>query len=173
MTTEVVTVEPETPVCEAVIRLLRAGVKRLPVVDSDRRMVGIVSRRDLLEPFLRSDEDLRREIVEDVVLDAMWLDPSTIDVAVDRGVVRLRGEVDLQSTKEILVRVVDQVDGVVGVVDELGYRRTDRGVRPPGPPPGWPSPSPRGWTGRRERSGPNGRPHDRDRGDERRREKEM
>ncbi len=144
MTPEVVTVEPQTPVREAVIRLLKAGVKRLPVVDPDGRIVGIVSRRDLLEPFLRSDEDIRREIVEEVVLDAMWLDPATIDVAVERGVVRLRGQVDLRSTKEILVRMVDRVDGVVGAVDELTFQREDRSVRPPGPPTGWPVPVPEG-----------------------------
>jgi CBS domain-containing protein len=65
MTTDVATVAPKTPVDEAVRVLLDAGVKRLPVVE-DCRVAGIVSRHDLLTPFLRSDKDIHHEIVEDV-----------------------------------------------------------------------------------------------------------
>ncbi|HXF73376.1 MAG TPA: CBS domain-containing protein [Actinomycetota bacterium] len=67
MTKEVVTVGPDTTVREAVRVLLEAGVKRLPVLDEGRRVVGIVSRGDLLGPFLRPDEELEREVREDVV----------------------------------------------------------------------------------------------------------
>jgi CBS-domain-containing membrane protein len=146
MTREVVTVEPQTPLREAVARLLRAEVKRLPVVDADRRIVGIVSRGDLLEPFLRSDEDIRREIVDEVILGTMWMDPTWIHVDVERGVVRLSGQVDLQSTKDILVNLVDRIDGVVGVIDELTYRREDRKVRPYGPTVWGPAPPASAWT---------------------------
>lgn len=146
MTDEVVTVEPETPVRDAVVRLLRAGVKRLPVVDAEGRVVGIVSRKDLLQPFLRADEDIRAEIVDGVIVKTMWLDPATIHVEVDRGVVRLSGQLDLRSSKEILVELVDRVDGVVGVVDELTYRREDRDVRTYGPTVWGPAPPARAWT---------------------------
>ncbi|MGH2655540.1 MAG: CBS domain-containing protein [Actinomycetota bacterium] len=146
MTREVVTVGPQTPVREAVVRLLRAGVKRLPVVDDDGRIVGVVSRGDLLEPFLRSDEDIRREVVDEVIVGTMWLDPLPIHVEVERGIVRLTGQVDLRSTKDILVDLVDRVDGVVGVVDELTHRREDRDVRSFGPTVRGPVPPARAWT---------------------------
>ncbi len=133
MTRKVVAVGPETPVEEAVRVLLDAGVKRLPVVEEDGQVVGIVSRRDLLQPFLRSDDDIRREITEDVVLGAMWIDPATVDVEVSGGVVRLKGEVERRSDKEILVAFVHRVPGVVGVEEELTFKLDDREIRPPPP----------------------------------------
>lgn len=145
MTPDVVTVDPQTPLREAVVRLLQAGVKRLPVVDAGGTVVGIVSRTELLEPFLREDEDIRREIVDEVIVRTMWLDPASIHVDVERGVVRLSGQVDLRSTKEILVELVDRVDGVVGIVDELTYEHEDRHDRAFGPTVWGPAPPARIW----------------------------
>lgn len=144
MTREVVTVEPQTPVREAVLRLLEAGVKRLPVLDPEGRIVGIVSRTDLLSPFLRTDEDIRKEILEDVILGVMWLGPATFNVSVKQGVVRLRGQLEFRGTKEILVHLVNLVDGVVGVVDELTFRQEDRKAWAPEHIRGWPVPLPEG-----------------------------
>jgi CBS domain-containing protein len=132
MTPEVVTATPEMRVRDAVKVLLDAGVKRLPVVDGDGRVVGIASRRDLLKPFLRSAEDINEEIVQEVVLRAMWLDPAAIGVEVNRGVVTLEGQVDRKSTKQILAEMVRRVDGVVGVEDRVTYEQDDREV-PPAP----------------------------------------
>jgi CBS-domain-containing membrane protein len=145
MTSDVVTVGPQTPLREAMVRLLQAGVKRLPVVDAEGMVVGIVSRRELLEPFLREDEDIRGEIVDELIVRTMWLDPSSIHVDVEGGVVRLSGQVDIRSTKEILLELVDRVDGVVGIVDELTFRRQDRDVRPYGATVLGPAPPSRAW----------------------------
>lgn len=134
MTREVVTVTPHTPVRQASKLLLDAGVKRLPVLDVQGRVVGIVSRRDLLSPFLRSDEEIAREVREDVILGAMWIDPSMIRADVKGGVVHLEGRVDRRSVKEILVELVHRVDGVVGVkAEDLEYERDDRDIRPEPP----------------------------------------
>ena len=133
MTGDVVAAAPGMRVQDAVKTLLDAGVKRLPVVDQDGRVVGIVSRRDLLEPFLRSDKDIRREIAQDVVVGTMWLDPATIEVQVNRGVVTLSGQVDRKSTKEILAELVRRVEGVVGVEDRVAYAQDDRRISS-GPP---------------------------------------
>jgi CBS-domain-containing membrane protein len=133
MTTIVATVAPKTPLDEAVRVLLDSGVKRLPVVE-DHRVAGIVSRHDLLTRFLRSDEDIHHEIVEDVVLRAMWIDPGGVAADVRRGAVRLAGEVYLRSEKEILAEMVRRVDGVVAVDDgDLTFRRDDRDIEPPPP----------------------------------------
>jgi CBS domain-containing protein len=125
MTRDVVTVSPETPVTEAARILLEAGVKRLPVTGEEGRVVGIVSRADLLRPFLRSDLDIRREVIEEVILGAMWIDPSTLDVRVHRGVVTVTGRVERRSEKEILVLLIRRVTGVVGLHDELSYEEDD------------------------------------------------
>lgn len=128
MTRDVMTVRAETSVTDAARTLLEAGVKRLPVTDEAGRVVGIVSRADLLRPYLRSDLDIRREVIEDVVLGAMWIDPSTVDVQVRRGVVTVTGRVERRSEKEILVELIRRVSGVVGVHDELSYEEDDRAL---------------------------------------------
>ena len=102
-------------------------------MDAGGRVVGIVSRRDLLDPFLRSDEEIRGEIVEDVLHRTMWMDPATLAVEVTEGVVILRGQVDARSEREILEASVRRVDGVVGVEDEVTYRVDDRELSVPPP----------------------------------------
>ena len=93
---------------------MRKGtVKRLPVVE-DGRLVGIVSRADVLKSYLRADAAILADIVEGVIKGSMWLDPTTIDVEVDDGVVRLSGAVDRRSEVEILSRLTLAVEGVVG-----------------------------------------------------------
>ena len=99
MTREVVTIGAHQTVHEAAKKLLEAQVKRLPVVDDVGRAVGIVSRRDLLRPYLRSDEDIRDEVHDDVLIRTMCIEPATIRVIVDGGVVRLHGEVESKGVK--------------------------------------------------------------------------
>lgn len=139
MTRAVVTVDPDMTVRQGAKALLDAGVKRLPVIDEDRRVLGIVSRADLLVPYLRPDQEIAEEIRDDVIFRTMWLDPLAIEVHVEGGVVRLRGTVDRRSVKEILTELVRRVDGVVSVEDEIGYRWDDRKTKLTAPmgAPGW------------------------------------
>jgi CBS domain-containing protein len=78
MTRPALTVGPLATVTEAARRVHHAGVKRLPVVDVVGRLVGIVSRMDLLTSFLRPDEELRREIVEDVIFGDLFMAPTAV-----------------------------------------------------------------------------------------------
>jgi CBS domain-containing protein len=121
MTRPAVTVDPLATVTEAARRMHRAGVKRLPVVDVVGRLVGIVSRVDLLTSFLRPDEELRREIVEDVIFGDLVMAPNRLDVDVQDGVVTLQGRCERRSLIPTVVRAVASVDGVVRVVNRLGY----------------------------------------------------
>lgn len=147
MTPSVVTIDPEMTVRRGAKTLLDAGVKRLPVVDRDGRVVGIVSRPDLLRPFLRPDAEIAAEIRDRVILRTMWIDPAGIDVVVRDGVVRLDGRVDRRSVQEILIELVERVDGVVSVADELTYEWDDRAATP-GPSFGGPRWS-ENWVARR------------------------
>lgn len=132
MTRDVVNVTPETSVTEAIRTLLDAGVKRLPVTAGAGTLVGIVSRHDLLTPVLRPDEDIRREIVDEVVFHTMWIDPATVRVRVENGVVHLEGQLERRSVKELLVEFVERVDGVVAVdAERLGFAKEDRDIRIP------------------------------------------
>ena len=125
MSAPAVTVRPEATLTEAARLMHRRHVKRLPVVDNEGRLVGIVSRADLLLVFLRSDDSIGREIREDVLLHTLVIDPAAVRVAVDDGVVQLDGEVETRSLALILTRLVEAVDGVVAVESRLRWRLDD------------------------------------------------
>lgn len=124
MTAPAVTISPERPVREAAVRMLEMDVNRLPVIDKAGRLVGIVSRGDLVRAFTRSDEEIRREIEADVLRRALWIeDPSSIRVTVENGVVTLEGAVANASDAELLPRFVQRVPGVVSVNAELTHAK--------------------------------------------------
>ena len=131
MTSPAITVEAGTPVAEAARTMVELGVNRLPVVD-DGQLVGIVTRADLVRLFTRSDEEIAREIREDVAGRMLWIDDSRLEVEVERGEVRLRGQLDTEVEAELLERRIQLVPGVVGVRSELTWA-LDRKGHPVGP----------------------------------------
>jgi len=116
-----VTVAPSRPVHEAARLMIAENVNRLPVVEKGR-LVGIVTRADIVRAFTRSDSEIVHEIREDVLLRAFWLEPGRVKVTVADGEVTLRGDVDTEADREMLPRSVAQVPGVVSVEAELSCR---------------------------------------------------
>ncbi len=53
---QLVTVQPEDPFSEVFKRFLTKPVRRVLVVDKKMNLVGIVSRRDMIAAFLKSEE---------------------------------------------------------------------------------------------------------------------
>ncbi|HEX5116901.1 MAG TPA: CBS domain-containing protein [Pseudonocardiaceae bacterium] len=125
MTAPAVTIGVDANVVTAAQLLHKHNVKRLPVVDADGRLVGVVSRHDLVGVFVRPDEDIRDEIRQDVVLRGMFVEPTRVDVAVHDGVVTLRGQLERASLVAVLVALTRRVDGVVDVTNELTYEYDD------------------------------------------------
>ncbi|MEV6202934.1 CBS domain-containing protein [Streptomyces sp. NPDC051771] len=125
MSAPAVTVHAEEAAADAARLMVRRGVERLPVVDEEERLVGIVTRRDLLRVFLRPDHEIRRRIREEVLADAMDLPPDAVDVHVLDGVVTLAGRVRLRSQAVMLRQLAERVEGVVAVVDRLSARDGD------------------------------------------------
>jgi CBS-domain-containing membrane protein len=120
MSRPAITIGPRVTLAQAARRLHAVGVKRLPVIDASGQLAGIVSRTDLLKFFLRSDE-LHQEIVEDVIFGDLFMAPSRFDVHVQHGVVVLQGCCERRSLIPTVVRAVEAVEGVVEVVNRLGY----------------------------------------------------
>jgi CBS domain-containing protein len=120
MTGPPIVVEPWMPASAAAWEMTEHDVNRLPVVKRGR-LVGIVSRADLVRAFARSDADVRREIVEHV-LPSLGLAPVDLSVEVSHGEVTLRGELDSEMEAECLPRAVRYVTGVVAVRPELTVR---------------------------------------------------
>lgn len=126
------TIRADAPVAEAARMMRRRGVKRLPVVDDEGHAVGIVSRGDLLAVFTRDDDDIRAEIVDDVIARVLLLDPTPYTVAVNDGVVTLGGEADRHTDAVLVRRLAERVEGVVSVNGALTYRQDDGDL--PAPP---------------------------------------
>ncbi|WP_225829908.1 CBS domain-containing protein [Streptomyces sp. NK08204] len=129
MSAPAVTVPAQAVLSEAARLMTRHGVERLPVVDEEDRLVGIVTRRDLLQVFLRPDDEIRRAVQGEVFADALWLSPDIVDVGVDDGVVTLTGQLERRGDVSAAVGLTRRVDGVVDVVDQLTYRFDDRHVQ--------------------------------------------
>ncbi len=125
MSRDVTTVRADAPIALAAREMHSRGFKRLPVVDPDGRVVGIVSRSDLLKVFLRSDQELRAEIGR--VLDHAQRNwgASALDAEVTAGVVDLAGSFRSKNQLEATLRAVAGVDGVIGIRNRMAYESED------------------------------------------------
>ncbi|MFF1678532.1 CBS domain-containing protein [Streptomyces sp. NPDC058256] len=128
-----VTVYAGNTIAEAARVMAQSRVERLPVVDEEDRLVGIVTRRDLIQVFLQPDAEIHREVIDEVLIRSLWLATSSVDVGVDEGVVTLTGHVERRSEAEIALAMTHRIDGVVAVVDKLAYRLDDSHLRPDEP----------------------------------------
>jgi CBS domain-containing protein len=133
MTTPVVTITANSTVVRAARELNRYNIKRLPVVDADGKLVGVVSCKDLLSLFLRKDEDIRADIIENVFERGigMVVNPSTVRVTVHDGRVELDGQLDMKSLLPLVEQVAQHIDGVVDVTMSMTYRTEDTHVHVP------------------------------------------
>lgn len=133
MTAPPITVGAASALPDAARLMYRKGVRRLPVVDAANNVIGIVSRADLLKPFIRSDESIRTDVVDDLLLKSLSIDPRTVDVTVDRGLVKIAGELETSSLAELVVRMIGRIEGTVGVESRLTYRFDDSRLHVEGP----------------------------------------
>jgi CBS domain-containing protein len=124
MSAPAITIEPGAPVARAARVMLEYMINRLPVV-SDGRLVGILARSDLVRAFRRPDEEIVREISDDV-LHSLWVDPEEISVTVVDGEVAIAGEVENHSTAIAIEKWIRRVPGVTGLRSELRWEVDDR-----------------------------------------------
>jgi CBS domain-containing protein len=129
-----VTIDADRSIREAAALMIDHAINRLPVM-SGGRLVGIVTRADLLRAYLHRDEDTLRVIRESVLRNTMWIDPDDLRVEVKDGQVRLDGVVDRRSTATILVRLIGLVDGVDRVHSDLRWDFDDSRLGPPSSEP--------------------------------------
>ncbi|HEX6873909.1 MAG TPA: CBS domain-containing protein [Micromonosporaceae bacterium] len=122
MSRPAVTVERDVSLATAARMMADEQVKRLPVVDSHGGLVGVVSRRDLLRGYLRSDEQLREAVIGEVLWEWFRIRPPQVQVSVREGVVTLAGMLDQRQQAALAVHLVRGVDGVVDVDDQLTWR---------------------------------------------------
>jgi CBS domain-containing protein len=125
MTAPPITIDAHWSVAAAAALMLDRHVNRLPVVKNDR-LVGIVTRADLVRAFARSDADVVREIREEVeFFEALSQDEVKVDVRVDDGEVTLEGSVARRSNAELLPKLLERVPGVVALNSQLTWSEDD------------------------------------------------
>jgi CBS domain-containing protein len=121
MSTDLITLGPEADHAEAARLMQTEGVKRVPVVDEEGRIVGLVSRSDILRVFARSDAEILEEIEGYVIERVLWIDPKRVDVQCIDGNVTLRGRLETRSDAELLAELTSRVDGVMSVANHLEF----------------------------------------------------
>lgn len=134
MTWPAICIAPDASIPEAARLMYREAVKRLPVIDPNGDLIGIVSRADLLKTITRSDESIRRDIIEEILKKSLAIDPRTVRVEVFNGLVRLSGEVESRSLATLVTRMVERVEGTVAVDCRLTSRLDDSKLRVEEPP---------------------------------------
>jgi CBS domain-containing protein len=123
MTTPAIAVHPWAAVSEAAREMEQWQVKRLPVIDEDARLVGIVTRSDVLSVYERPDGDIWNEVTKVIVEQEFGLDPDTLEVTVRSGIVTVAGPVErLELALRLLARI-RHLEGVIGVRDRMRYPR--------------------------------------------------
>lgn len=133
MTAPAVTIGADATLAEAARTMHAHGLKRLPVVDEGGKIAGIVSQRDLLKVYLRSDEEIRDDIVHDVIEKKMWLAPNEghVQVSVKGGVVTLEGHLERKTLIDVLRSLAYEVEGVVAIESHIGFGVDDTHMKPP------------------------------------------
>jgi len=121
MTKPPVTVHAGDLLSEAAQLMYDNRVKRLPVVDDAGRLVGIVSRTDVLSVFSRPDGEIHHQITQDVILSTYLTDPQRFRVTVKDGVVTIAGEPESAAVGHEIVSTIRHIEGVVAVRDRLDY----------------------------------------------------
>ncbi|MER8375692.1 CBS domain-containing protein [Mesorhizobium sp. M1406] len=127
MSQDVVTASPDSSLAEIVELMIRHHVKRIPVVD-DGKVVGIITRSDLLRVLLSvlpdraatviDDEQIRQSIIAELMA-RKWAGSDLIDVMVNEGVVKLSGAIFDERERQAAIVVAENVAGVKAVRDDL------------------------------------------------------
>jgi CBS domain-containing protein len=137
MTSPAITIGPGQTISEAARTMTERRVNRLPVI-KDGRLVGIVSRADVVRVYARSDAELAETVRQDVLLRSLWLDPAAFTVDVHDGRVSISGPVDRRSMAEMIEKFVRMMPGVVDVDADITWSLDDSEIKPPSTDPVFP-----------------------------------
>ncbi|GHD97187.1 CBS domain-containing protein [Streptomyces naganishii] len=129
MSTPAVTVHPDATLAEAARVMAQRKVKRLPVVNDEGMLEGVVSRGDLLKVFLRTDDDIAEEVRHEVVAELFPAPVEPIEVKVSDGVVTLTGRIRDTAMVPVAARLVRAIEGVVDVECHLSSASALTGSR--------------------------------------------
>jgi CBS domain-containing protein len=113
------TVPADAPLSVAARKLEHSTAERLFVTGAGGRLLGAVTRADVLRPLTRPDTAIRDDVVDRVLRRTLWVEPGRVRVDVHDGVVTLTGTVGRRTTAGMAARLAGHVGGVRAVVDRL------------------------------------------------------
>jgi CBS domain-containing protein len=137
MSSPAITIRPARPVAEAAATMARRGINRIPVVD-EGRLLGIITRADIVKASVRSDEEIARTIREEILLRTLLVDPAAFDVSVTNGIATVSGVADRRSTAELIRHLVRLVPGVFDLRGRVDWTLDDAEIRPSERDPAFP-----------------------------------
>lgn len=129
MSSPAITITADRPIREAAALMVDRKVNRLPVI-AEGRVVGIITRSDMVRAYLRVDEEILHLVRDDVIRRTLWLEPQSFELSVTEGIVRIGGTVDRRSTARILEKLIALVEGVIEVQSHLEWELDDSTLRP-------------------------------------------
>ncbi|MGB5167179.1 MAG: CBS domain-containing protein [Acidimicrobiia bacterium] len=130
MTRSPIVVDRNTTIAQAARLMTDRRVKRLPVVDPNGRLDGIVSRADILVAFARDDEAIADDVQRGVIRRILMLESRDVSVHVSDGVVMLSGQVPNRSDAELLEELVGRIEGVIQCESDLVWSFDDISAGP-------------------------------------------
>ncbi len=133
MTRQPLTIDENARLAEAAREMSDRGVKRLPVVDGNGHLLGIVSRADIVTAYVRPDDVIEDQIRQDVIERILMIEGHELEVSVEEGVVCVAGTVPTRTDARLLEELVGRLEGVVRVEAKLEWRVDDT-VSPDMPP---------------------------------------
>jgi CBS domain-containing protein len=133
MTKELITVSEDTPISEIAELMEQHRIKRLPVLGQDGRVIGIVSRINLLHGLASASRQMAAPTDDDRIRDALlaelghesWASIDPDNIIVEGGVVHLWGVVRSPEVRHAMVVAARNVAGVKDVVDFMDRNRED------------------------------------------------
>jgi len=132
MTPDVVTATPETPLHEIAALLEERQIKRVPIVNKDGSLVGIVSRANLIQvvasarPKLEMtlpDLTIRQKLLDELKKQS-WAHAHNLGVTVTNGIVDLWGYAESGDQRKAIRVVAEAIPGVTVVNDHLADSST-------------------------------------------------
>lgn len=124
MSRSVLSVPPGLEILDAARFMQSHDVKRIVVIE-DSKMVGVLSRFDILAAFTRPDDLIEDEIREDLIRRVLFVDPATVEVSVSNGIVQFVGTIGTRTEARLVEELARRLDGVVDVQNDLTWRLDD------------------------------------------------
>jgi CBS domain-containing protein len=135
MTSPAVTIHPDATIHAAADVMSLHHVRRLPVIDTDGQLLGVVNRRDLLNVFLVPDEEIARQVTE-LLAEIVSEDHAPVTASVRGGILTLAGQLDATASRARIAEAVDLAWDIDGVIDVIDHTTTESAPTESAPSPG-------------------------------------